>query len=286
VPELRIENGGVGVYVDVEGPEDAVPVVFLHGVTGSGRTWDWLPANIVRGRRIVRVDLRGHGRSDHAPGTYDVPHYGGDVVAVLERVAARPAVLVGHSLGGVVAWWVAQTHPALVAAALLEDPPLCYNGGAPPPPAFEAAFEALRATVVAGQEAGLSDEEFAERRRRAPADPRGTFGDVMTEDAVVAMGFAHRRMDIGVVDGAIDGSTLAAVDIEAPVSPPVIVIAADDEVGAAFSTEHEARLARTHPAIQVVRVPGTGHGIHDERRFRDVFAGHLEQFLELHAPAE
>jgi pimeloyl-ACP methyl ester carboxylesterase len=286
VPELRIENDGIGVYVDVEGPEEAVPVVFLHGVTGSGRTWDWLPQEIVRGRRIVRIDLRGHGRSDHAPGTYDLPHYGGDVVAVLERVAARPAVLVGHSLGGVVAWWVAQAHPELVAAALLEDPPLYYNDGAPPPQPFEAAFEALRASVVAGQEAGLSDEEFAARRRLAPAGPRGTFGDVMTDDAVAAMGFANRRMDIGVVDGAIDGSTLAAADTEAPVSPPVVVIAADDEVGAAFSTEHEARLARTHPAIDVIRVPGTGHGIHDERRFRDVFAGHLQRFLEVHAPAE
>ena len=76
------------------------------------------------GPRIIRVDLRGHGRSDHAPGTYVLPRYGADVVAVLRSVASRPAVVVGNSLGGVIAWWLAQNHPDLVTAALLEDPPL------------------------------------------------------------------------------------------------------------------------------------------------------------------
>ena len=45
------------------------------------------------------------------------------MLAVLEEVGT-PAVLVGHSLGGVVAWWLAQKHPGHVIAAFLEDPPL------------------------------------------------------------------------------------------------------------------------------------------------------------------
>jgi pimeloyl-ACP methyl ester carboxylesterase len=83
----------------------------------------------------VRVDLRGHGRSGHAPGTYTVERYGEDVVAALREGVGRPAVLVGHSLAGVVAWWVAQRHPELVTAAFLEDPPLCSGtpGRAPSP---------------------------------------------------------------------------------------------------------------------------------------------------------
>ena len=85
-------------------------VLFLR-VGSSGRTWEWLPDELTRGRRIVRVDLRGHGRSDHAPGTYVVPRYGADVAAVLRSVASRPAVVVGNSLGGVIAWWLAQNHP-------------------------------------------------------------------------------------------------------------------------------------------------------------------------------
>ena len=107
----RIECDGVGLHVELDGPDDAATVLFLHGVGSSGRTWEWLPDELTRGRRIVRVDLRGHGRSDHAPGTYVVPRYGADVAAVLRSVASRPAVVVGNSLGGVIAWWLAQNHP-------------------------------------------------------------------------------------------------------------------------------------------------------------------------------
>jgi esterase len=117
----------VRLHIEVAGPPEGVPVVFLHGVSGSMRTYAWLTGAITEGRRIVRLDLRGHGRSEHAPGTYDVDRYGEDVVDVLRETVGRPAVLVGHSLGGVVAWWVAQRHPELVVAAFLEDPPL-YMG--------------------------------------------------------------------------------------------------------------------------------------------------------------
>jgi pimeloyl-ACP methyl ester carboxylesterase len=67
---------------------------------------------------IVRLDFRGPGRSAQTPGHYRFAD-GSDVVRVL-RELDRCAVLVGHSLGGVLAWWVAQSHPDLVAAALLE----------------------------------------------------------------------------------------------------------------------------------------------------------------------
>src|SRR5919107_429959 len=54
----------------LEGEPVVLVVVFLHGVSGSRATYGWLPEQITDGRRIVRLDLRGHGRSAHAPGTY------------------------------------------------------------------------------------------------------------------------------------------------------------------------------------------------------------------------
>jgi pimeloyl-ACP methyl ester carboxylesterase len=201
-----------------------------------------------------------HGRSDHAPATYDLAHYGGDVVRVLEELGAAPAALVGHSLGGVVAWWVAQNRPDLIRALFLEDPPL-YTDDRP------------------------------HRRRRSPGrtvwGTRGAppFREIAHDDAVAAMGFGHRRLDVGVVDGAIDGSTLAATDRTSPVAAPTVLLAADQAIGSAFTNEHAARLARTHPGVEVIRIAGCGHGIHDERRHRDVFVQHLQRFLDEHAPA-
>jgi pimeloyl-ACP methyl ester carboxylesterase len=59
----RIECDGAALHVELGGPEDAPTMLFLHGVGSNGRTWEWLPAELKRRRRIVRVDFRGQGRS-------------------------------------------------------------------------------------------------------------------------------------------------------------------------------------------------------------------------------
>jgi pimeloyl-ACP methyl ester carboxylesterase len=279
---MRVHNDGVELSVEVEGPEDATPVVFLHGVSGCSRTYDWLPPEITDGRRIVRVDLRGHGNSSHASGTYDIAHYGRDVVAVL-RALGRPAVLVGHSLGGVTAWWVAQNAPEHVVAALLEDPPLFM--GEPAEHDLNAAipvFRAIRERAAAWQAEGASTEAVAAQLAPAPLGPERTMGDVMEPDAIAARAEALLLMDPGVLDQASDRSTLADTDTTSPVTVPVVVLAADDAL-AAFPIRHAERLARSHPEVEVVRIPGAGHGIHDEREFRAAYARHLAAFLDRHA---
>jgi len=286
VETRRIESDGVGLHVELEGPEEGAAVLFLHGVGSSSRTWEWLPDDLTRGRRIVRVDLRGHGRSDHAAGTYTLPRYGADAAAVLHSLAVRPAVVVGNSLGGVIAWWLAQNHRELVTAALLEDPPL-YAGETPEAEAgrFRDVFQAVRAVILECRERGLSEEETAEHIATIRWGPPGTppLGELLTDDGLATMAFGYRRLDIGVIDGAIDGSTLAATETRSPVTPPVLVVAADDAAGAAFSTGDAERLVERQPAVEVVRIPGSGHRIHDMRAHRETFAGHLRRFVGAHA---
>jgi pimeloyl-ACP methyl ester carboxylesterase len=280
---MRIENGGVEVSVEVEGPTDATPVVFLHGVSGCSRTYDFLPPEITEGRRIVRVDLRGHGHSDHAPGTYVIDRYGDDVVALL-RLLDRPAILVGHSLGGVTAWWIAQNEPELVVAAFLEDPPL-YMGE---PAEHEKniaipVFLAVRERAAAWQADGATIEAVAAQLAQAPLGPERTMGDVMTEDSIAARAEALLLMDPGVLDQAADRSTLADTDTSSPVGVPVLVLGADDSMGSAFPARHADRLAKSHPGVEVARVSGAGHGIHDEREARAAYVRHLAAFLDRHA---
>jgi pimeloyl-ACP methyl ester carboxylesterase len=282
----RIEREGVGLHVELDGPADGPPVVFLHGVGSSGRTWEWVPDELTRGRRVVRVDLRGHGRSEHAPGTYDLEHYGTDAAAVVAETAGRPAVLVGNSLGGVVAWWLAQNRPELVAAALLEDPPL-LAGETPASEAgrFRDVFHSVKAVIVESRRLGLTEEETARHIGAIRWGPPGTptLAELLTEDGLATMAFGYARLDVGVIDGAIDGTTLAAAETRSPVRPPVVIAAADDAAGAAFGTDDEARLAGRQPAVEVLRIPGSGHRIHDMREHRETFAGHLRRFLDARA---
>jgi pimeloyl-ACP methyl ester carboxylesterase len=284
--QLRIEVDGVALHVDVDGPDDAPPVVFLHGVSGSGATYDWLPGEITHGRRILRVDLRGHGRSAHAPGTYLIDRYGADVAEIVRRVAGRPAVLVGHSLGGVAAWWVAQRHPELVAAAFLEDPPL-YMGEPAEHERNEIAklFPLMRDQAAAWQRAGADVAAVAEEVAAAPFGPNPSLRtrDALHDDAIRSRAEAWLSMDPEVLTGAADRSTLAATDTTSPVTVPVLILAADDALGPAFPSAHERRLAATHPDVEVVRVPGAGHGIHAERAGRGAYVEHLAQFLRRRA---
>jgi pimeloyl-ACP methyl ester carboxylesterase len=276
----------VRLHVEVAGPEDGAPVVFLHGVSGSMRTYAWLPEEIAKGRRIVRVDLRGHGGSEHASGAYDIDSYGEDVVDLLRETVRRPAVLVGHSLGGVVAWWVAQRHPELVGAAFLEDPPLYMgepaehelNGAVP-------IFRVLLDTVARWKAQGIAADAAAAQLAAAPfgPDPSRTSAEGLSDDVPAARAEAWLRMDPGVLEGAADRSTLAPTDTTSPVSVPVFVLAADDEKGAVFPSRHSERLAISHPDVEVTRVAGAGHSIHDERDHRGDYVAALARFLATHA---
>ncbi len=282
---MRIEHDGIGLNVEIDGPPDGLPVVFLHGVSGSARTYDFLPAEITEGRWVIRVDLRGHGGSDDAPGSYLIDRYGPDVAHVVRELAERPAVLVGHSLGGVTAWWVAQHYPDLVQAAFLEDPPL-YRGEPDEHErnALAKVFPVLRDRAIAWQRDGVEVSLAAQQIGASPYGPNPSLlmRDVMHEDALVAMAFAHLDMDPEVLTAAADRSTLAATDTTTPIEVPVLLLAADDRLGPAFTCAHGQRLARTHPSIEVVRVAGAGHSIHGERASRVTYLEHLAVFLRHH----
>jgi pimeloyl-ACP methyl ester carboxylesterase len=267
----------VRLHVEVDGPPDGPPVVFLHGVSGSGETYGWLPPEIVGGRRIVRIDLRGHGRSGHETGTYTLHHYGEDVAEAMRAHAGRPAVVVGHSLGGVVAWWLAQNRPDLVVAAFLEDPPL-YMGEISEHELNGAIsiFGSLVAVAARWHADGVSVADAAAELAAGP------LGSETCVDAHRTRASALLAMDPGVLEQAMDRSTLAGTDTLSPVAAPVFLLAADERLSA-FPARHAGRLARTHPAVEVMRLSGAPHGIHDSRAHRDAYVEHVATFLDAHA---
>jgi pimeloyl-ACP methyl ester carboxylesterase len=250
-------------------------VLFLHGVAGAAATYRWLS---LEGRTSVRLDFRGHGASDRAPGSYRLADYVADALSVLDE----PAFVVGHSLGGVVAWTIAQQRPDLVTGLFLEDPPLFM--GEPAEHALNPGiphFRALRLSVPAWQADGISEAEAVARLSAQPfaPDPSLRVGDVVTEEALAARAYALLHLDPAVLDTVINGSLLAATDTVSPVTVPVRLLAADDALGAAFPTRHEERLAASHPDVAVERLAGAGHSIHDERAQRDAYLDRVSAFI-------
>ena len=108
-----------------------VPVVLVHGMGGDGGTWDrFARALVARGRRVLVLDLRGHGRSARA-GSYLFEEFGADVVEVCDNLGLTRVDLVGHSLGGHAASLAAQVRPGLVRRLVIEEAPLPLRPGDP-----------------------------------------------------------------------------------------------------------------------------------------------------------
>jgi pimeloyl-ACP methyl ester carboxylesterase len=96
-------------------------IVLLHGLMGRARTWwpvsRWLSAY----GRVVGMDARGHGRSPHRGGTWRTEDFVADAAELIDTLGLAPAVVIGHSMGGLHAWALAATHPDLVRAVVVED---------------------------------------------------------------------------------------------------------------------------------------------------------------------
>ncbi len=98
---------------------EGVPVVYTHGWLNTGEIWAGAVAELHGAVRSVTWDLRGHGRSEAAaPGLYTREHALADLGRILD-IAGRPAILVGHSLGGYLSLAQAILRPQDVAGLVL-----------------------------------------------------------------------------------------------------------------------------------------------------------------------
>lgn len=108
------------------------PVVLVHGMGGDGHTWDRFARDLImQGRRVIIVDLRGHGRSAHTP-TYLFDEFAHDVLRLCDNLELDSVDLVGHSLGGYAVSVVAQERPGLVRRLVIEESPLPRRRTDPP----------------------------------------------------------------------------------------------------------------------------------------------------------
>lgn len=134
--DLRtVKANGISLAYRAWGPEDAPPVVLLHSRGADGADWAPVAGRLAAGpRRLYAPDLRGHGRSDW-PGAYAYEAMRDDVRAFLDVLGIARADVVAHSLGGAVAYLLAQDAPDVVRRLVLEDVPAPFPLDPPRAPA-------------------------------------------------------------------------------------------------------------------------------------------------------
>lgn len=97
---IRCPSGNT-LYVEIDGPEHAQPMVIIHGLNASRLQWYHQRMLLRKEYRLIFIDLPGHGRSAR-PATLSIPAIAADLDAILLQLGIENPILYGHSLGGMV----------------------------------------------------------------------------------------------------------------------------------------------------------------------------------------
>lgn len=160
---------GLVLHVRIEGPGDGPPLVLVNSLGADLRLWDKVVPALARRYRVVRFDKRGHGLSDAVAGPYRMADLAGDLAALMDRLALGPAIVMGVSIGGMIAQLLATTRPELVRALVLMNTGHQVGG--------EAVWGERMRAVEAGGIAAIADGVVArwlpeDWRRRHPGELR------------------------------------------------------------------------------------------------------------------
>lgn len=235
---------GVRISYRVMG-SGARDVLLIHGWMMSGAVYDDMIAALdLQGLRLVVIDQRGAGASDRPQSGYTIAEYAADVLAVADAVGSRSFVLVGHSMGGQTAQWIASTAVDRVTAQILLCP--VPASGVPLPADASALFRgsaqnrSMQQTIL-----GLACKQLGETSRERLLDIAGDVAPQCIEqafDAWTTGGFADK---------------LAAI------SAPTLVVGTDDP----FLPPAFLRQAVVDPirGARLSILPGPGHYVQVER---------------------
>ena len=277
--DVPMSDGG-SLHVVEAGPVDAPPIVLLHGITLSALTWSYQLQDLAGRHRLLAVDHRGHGTSKAGSSDWHLDRLALDLAELLDHLDLRDAVVVGHSMGGMVALRFALDHAASRRERVRGLVLMSTSGG---PVVRLAAYSALADAVTPSAMSALSiGERLSGGRMFGPNDLSYLiFRMGMGRDASPEHIELNRLMTAGTpvsvwgalvrdVSGFDVRERLGAIDL-----PALVMVGTRDLLTPpSFARELVAGLPGARP---LVVFPGAGHMLMLERRAE--VAERLEGFV-------
>ncbi len=262
-PSLLLAEGGGGP-----------PLLLLHGVSRMHGDWSAVFDGLEASWRVIAVDQRGHGGSDRAD-RYLVVDYVVDAVRLVRDEIREPVVILGHSLGAMVAAGVAAALPTLVRGVVLEDPPFHSMGRRIAGSAWQSQFSGMLSAACAGGTA----EELAKALADIvlPLSDGGTvrLGAVRDAAALRWTAACLAKLDPEVLTPVIAGHWLDGYDPEGiarQIRCPCVLLQADPTAGGALAEDEARSFVEAAGSCEVERFPGSGHLLHWQHPDRVVAA--------------
>src|ERR1700722_20362826 len=123
------DNKGTKIFYDTYG--QGTPIVFLHPGNTNGYIWYYQVFPFARTNQVIVVDHRGHGRSDKPKTGYSIQEHASDVAAVMDAAKIDKAVIVGNSIGGVIAMQFCLARPERVLGLVIQSSGTALAEGLP-----------------------------------------------------------------------------------------------------------------------------------------------------------
>jgi pimeloyl-ACP methyl ester carboxylesterase len=244
-------------------PAPRSPLVFLHGLGGGHHAWDrQLPYFSSRGHPSHAWDQPGYGHSATVE-PYDLEHVALSLKLLIESLGGEPVVLVGHSMGGLIAQETYARYPHLVKALALCFTSAAFVGDSD----FSRAFVAARIGLL---EQGKSMADIAASvmptMRGSKSDPEGL---ALAEKIMSGIAPETYRKAVHLLTTFDRREGLPGISV-----PALLVAGSDDKTAPASVMK---RMAEKIPGAEYVLLEGCGHlGPLDQP---DAFNAALEGFL-------
>ena len=227
------------------------PFLLLHGGSAYAHWWDFVAPALAENFRVIALDQRGHGDSDHVnPPAYGTRHYLADLQQFIATLGLHKPVLMGHSMGGHNSLIYATQHAQELAALILVDTDAAYP---------EAAVQFLRKL---GEKPAKEFDSFVEAISRFQLLPRETY--ISTEKLRYLASFAFHERPDGKWTAKLDRKTLFRDPIDgrpflSQITCPTLIVRA--EHSPLLSHEKINRLVNSLPHGRWVEVKDTYHHV-------------------------
>ena len=254
---------GINLHYQVEGDPQGVPLVLIHSLGTDLRIWDDLIPRLDPIPRAIGFDLRGHGLSADPAGELTLANFSTDVAALLDHLEVDKAVILGISIGGLIALDFALRNQARVSSLILADTAARIGT----PELWQTRMDTLRAHGMAHLAHSILARWFApDFATRCPTQFQGLY-TMFTHNSVIgytAACAALRDADLRTEVHQIMAPTLVLCGAQDAATPPDVV----------------QELAQSLPNAHFAALPGAGHTPPIEQP--QIMADQVNVFLRAH----
>ncbi len=237
----------VNLAYETYGDNDKQPLILLHGFFASSRNWRKIARQLAEFYYIYVLDLRNHGASPHRP-VMDYPCMVADLLYFMDGHDLQSASILGHSMGGKVAMWLALNHPERVQKLMIADiSPVSYQHN------FNRTIQALKQLPLDKISNRKQADDFL-----ALQIPEWDYRQFLLQNIYLEGGVYRWRVDLDIFQQAAD-AIIAFPNTESlsPYKDNTLFI-----MGEKSTYTDVPAITRCFPAAQIVVLKDTAHWLH------------------------